>query len=414
MQYETIRTPAELAQFLDSIAAAPRVAFDTEFVSEDRFRPELCLIQVASGGQLAVIDPYEVGDTTPFWDFIATPGRVVLAHAAREETRFCYRFTERPIAGLFDVQLAAGFVGWEYPISLGNLVNRALGKTLPKGETRTNWRTRPLTPQQLQYALHDVTELEEIHTLLEQEVVTLGREQWLSEEVAAMQSSVIDLESAQRWRRVSGANGLPARQLEIVRRLWLWRESRARELDQPPRRILRDDLIVELAKRQSSQIERIKGLRGMERRGLISQYPAIGQAIEHALRTPEDELPQRPFGSRKQVSPMLSQFLSTAMACMSRQHRVAPSIVGNSDDVRELLIYELEQQPDDVERQDDTLPTLLRGWRGDVVGRSFRDLLAGRTAIRINDRRAEQPLEFVAAGEPAATNKDASGSAVAD
>jgi ribonuclease D len=111
---------------------------------------------------------------------------------------------------------------------------------------------------------------------------------------------------------------------------------------------------------------------------------------------------------------MLSQFLSTAMACMSRQHRVAPSIVGNSDDVRELLIYELEQQPDDVEGQDEDLPTLLRGWRGDVVGRSFRDLLAGRTAIRINDRRAEQPLEFVAAGEPATTNKDASGSAVAE
>ena len=395
VQYESIRTSAALTQFLESIASAPRIAFDTEFVSEDRYRPELCLIQVASAGKLAVIDPFDVGDTTPFWDFIATPGRTVLAHAAREEIRFCYRFTGKPIAGLFDVQLAAGFVGWEYPISLGNLVARAVGKTLPKGETRTNWRTRPLTTSQLQYALHDVTELEEIHDIVAKEIETNQRMEWLVEETAALQSSVIALESVERWRRVSGSNGLPPRQLEIVRQLWIWRENRARELDQPPRRVLRDDLMVELAKRGSSQLDRIKGLRGMERRGLNSQYQAIGQAIETALQTPDEELPKRPRGSRKPVAPMLNQFLSTAMACLSRQSLVAPAIVGNSDDVRELLIYEMEHDPDEVLADDDQLPALLRGWRGEVVGRSFRSILAGRTAIRVNDRRAEQPLEFV-------------------
>src|SRR5690606_26737123 len=147
---------AELEALCAEIAQCRFVGFDTEFVSEDSYRPELCLIQVAFGDRLAIIDPYRVETTDPFWEVLAEPGRIVIAHAAREEIRFCYRFSGKPIAGLFDTQLAAGFVGMEYPASLATLVQRLVGKTLPKGETRTNWRHRPLTPDQITYALHDV------------------------------------------------------------------------------------------------------------------------------------------------------------------------------------------------------------------------------------------------------------------
>lgn len=395
MDYQAIHTADQLADFVAALRDEPVIAFDTEFVSEDRYRPELCLIQVAAGDSLAVIDPYEVGDTTPFWDLIATPGRTVLAHAAREEARFCYRFTGRKIAGLFDVQLAAGFVGLEYPISLGNLVNRLLGKTLPKGETRTNWRTRPLSDSQIEYALHDVTELAVMHDKLRRKIERLNRLEWLVQETEANQQGMIEAEEAERWRRVSGSSGLPPRQLEIVRQLWIWREQRAKATDQPPRRILRDDLIIELAKRQSSTVDRIRNIRGMERRSLVAQYPEIAAAIAQALGTPDAELPRRPRTGRKQLSPLLSQFLSTAIACICRQHRMAPAIVGNSEDVRELLAYELEQADAPQPETPENLPALLRGWRGEVVGRSFGDLLAGRLAIHVADYQAEQPLEFV-------------------
>ena len=159
MEYESINSFDALKDYCAQIEQADVIAFDTEFVSEDRYRPELCLVQVAVNGKLAIIDPYKMEHTDPFWDLLSTPGRTVLAHAAREESRFCYRFSGKPIAGLFDTQLAAGFVGMEYPASLGNLVNRLVGKTLPKGETRTNWRHRPLTADQLHYALHDVVDL---------------------------------------------------------------------------------------------------------------------------------------------------------------------------------------------------------------------------------------------------------------
>ncbi|MCG8648744.1 MAG: ribonuclease D [Pirellulales bacterium] len=163
MQYESINSADQLQQFCDRIAECPQIAFDTEFVSEDSYRPILCLIQVAAGDRLAIIDPMPMEQTEAFWQLLTQPGRTVIAHAAREEARFCYRFTGKPIAGLFDTQLAAGFVGMEYPASLGTLVQRLVNKTLPKGETRTNWGRRPLTRDQIIYALHDVTNLQEMH-----------------------------------------------------------------------------------------------------------------------------------------------------------------------------------------------------------------------------------------------------------
>ena len=389
LQYDSINTAEELKQFCSEIADCKQIGFDTEFVSEDTYRPQLCLIQVAADGRLAIIDPEYVKDTTPFWNLLTEPGRIVIAHAAREECRFCYRFTGKPIAGLFDTQLAAGFVGMEYPASLGNLVQRLVNKTLPKGETRTNWGRRPLSKDQITYALNDVVDLSEMHDKLAGMVLDLERESWLEEETAVFQQKVMDAETRENWRRVSGSSGLNARQLETVRQLWLWRENRAKTIDRLPRRVLRDDLIVELAKRGSTDQNKIKNIRGMERRGFNDHYGDIAAAIQTALDTPEDDLPRRPRGSRRVVSPMLSQFLSTSIACISRQQKLAPPIVGNADDVRELMGYELDR------RKGDPTPSLLKGWRGDIVGKTFRRLLAGDLAIRVANVKETQPLEFI-------------------
>lgn len=389
LKYESINTADQLQQYCDKIDSCPLIAFDTEFVSEDSYRPHLCLIQVAADDGLAIIDPVQVENTEPFWQLLTTPDRTVIAHAAREEVRFCYRFTGKPITGLFDTQLAAGFVGMEYPASLGTLVQRLVNKTLPKGETRTNWSRRPLSKDQITYALQDVTDLMEMYRKLHKMVDKFERQEWLREETEVFQQKVIDGETRENWRRVSGSSGLNPRQLETVRQLWLWRENRARTIDRLPRRVLRDDLIVELARRGLTDQRKIKSIRGMERRGFADHYADIAAAIQTALDTPDEDLPRRPRGSRRVVSPMLSQFLSTSIACISRQQNLAPPIVGNADDVRELLGYELDR------RKDDPTPSLLQGWRGDIVGKTFRKLLAGELAIRVADVKETQPLEFI-------------------
>lgn len=276
----------------------------------------------------------------------------------------------------------------EYPASLGNLVNRLVNKTLPKGETRTNWRHRPLSKDQVTYALHDVTDLEAMYKKLMKMIDKLGRREWVEEETVLNQQKVIDGETRENWRRVSGSSGLNPRQLETVKHIWRWREKRAKAKDRLPKRVIRDDLIVELAKRGSSDVKKIRNIRGLDRRGFVDHYDDIAAAIQDALDVPESELPKRGRGTRRVASPMLSQFLSTSIACISRQHKLAPPIVGNADDVRELLGYELDQ------RKNDSIPSLLKGWRGEIVGKTFRRILAGELAIRVADVTENQPLEF--------------------
>lgn len=389
MKFETIQTAEQLAELCQRLAAKPLIAFDTEFVSEDRYRPQLCLIQVAAEEIVAVIDPLVIDRTEPFWDLLATPGRVVIAHAAREEIRFCYRYSGRPIAGLFDTQLAAGFIGMEYPCSLSNLVARLLNIKLSKGETRTNWRTRPLTDAQLNYAVRDVTELEAMYRILHGAITELGRIDWLDEESEQAQQQIESADRRENWHRVSGATGLSPRQLEIIRQLWRWRDRRARQLDQPARRVLRDDLMVEVARSGSADPKVIRGIRGMEFRQFHDHYHDLAAAVRTALDTPDDELPRRKRGRSGSTSPMLAQFLNTSIACVCRQHRIAPMIVGNTDDVRELIAHELEDE------HGDEPPALLRGWRGKIVGEPFRAMLEGKLAIKVADPRASQPLEFI-------------------
>ncbi|MEM6979681.1 MAG: ribonuclease D, partial [Planctomycetota bacterium] len=273
------------------MAQCDLIGFDTEFVSEDCYRPELCLIQVAAGDLLAVIDPYACEDTTPFWNLLCDGSATVVAHAAREEIRFAYRFTAKPISNLFDTQLTAGFVGIEYPASLGTLVQRLVGESLPKGETRTDWRRRPLSNDQIRYALTDVTNLERMHRDLIDRIRQRDRESWLQEETDRLQDKVIQAETQERWQRVSGSSGLKPRQMEILRHIWRWRESVAQQRDRIPKRILRDDLMVELAKRGSSDVSKVRGIRGMERRGLQQHHEDIAAAIQAAWQVDDANLP---------------------------------------------------------------------------------------------------------------------------
>lgn len=389
MDYEFIASERELLNFCDTAASARMIAFDTEFVSEDTYRPELCLVQVAADDRLAVIDPYPIGDLTPFWDLLAREGHITVVHAGREELRFSLAAIGRTPHNLCDVQIAAALIGLEYPAAYSTLVSRLLGESLPKGETRTDWRKRPLSQRQLEYAVHDVYYLERLSELLLRRLAELGRESWLANEMQAWQRQVEEFEQGERWMRTSGIAGLSRRHLAIVRELWRWRDEEASRRNQPAKRILRDDLIVELAKRQSADPKRIRALRGLERGDLQKQMQRIIDAIERALALDDVDLPsldRRPLRSQLNV---LGQFLSTALGSICRSAGVAPSIVGTAQDVRDLIAYHLK-----LSDPHDEPPTLARGWRAEVVGRVIEDILSGRLTISIDDPLAEEPLIF--------------------
>ncbi len=397
MQYDSLTTSAQLRQFCESLADAELIAFDTEFVSEHTYHPQLCLVQVAVGDRLAVIDPLEMDDVTPLWHWLADPRRIVVAHSAREELRFCMRAINRPPHGLFDTQIAAGLVGLEYPAAYSSLVTRLANVKLHKGETRTDWRRRPLSKKQLEYALQDVIHLPPLYHKLRQKLAKLGRIEWMHTEMRAWQEQIEAEETRERWRRVKGVSGLSGRAMAVLRELWRWRNDQAQRRDCPSKRVLRDDLLVELAKRQSADIKHIQALRGMERGDLKRQMPQIAAAIERGLVLPEDQLPN--LGKKNSLPPfnLLGQFLATALGSICRDANVAPGLVGTVQDVRDLIAWRLQQQgklPGDPGEP----PALAQGWREEVVGRVIEDLLEGKLAIRISDALSEMPLTFEPCG----------------
>ena len=176
MQHDYIRTHEQLTGFCQTLRDVQFIAFDTEFVSEDTYRPDLCLIQVAADDRLAVIDPRELDSVVPFWEVLCDGDHQTIVHAGREEFRFCLNAVGRRPQRLFDTQLAAGLIGLEYPSSYSKLITRLLDKALSKGETRTDWRRRPLSERQIEYALQDVVFLRPLFDSLSAELSTVAAE----------------------------------------------------------------------------------------------------------------------------------------------------------------------------------------------------------------------------------------------
>ncbi len=393
-----IATPEALGELVDHIRASGRFAFDTEFVSEETYEPVLCLVQVATDSRLAVVDPLKVGDLAPFWDAVIDPSIGVIMHAAGEDLRICRLRTGTVPRRVFDVQIAAGLVGFGYPLSLGNLVHQTLKVSLPGGETRTDWRRRPLSDAQLKYALDDVRHLLELADLLGSRLAGLGRTEWAEGEFAAFLHGIEHRSEEDRWRRLSGLHLLNRRGLEVARRLSEWRVEDARRANRPIRSVLRDDLLVAIAKRQPGTRKDLEALRDFNRPQLLSRAGEILGVVAAAQAVAADDLPEA--AGRHDDGPGLAMVVSLLTATLSQacaQGKVAVGLAGGSNDLKDLVRW--YNEGGDPART----PVLLQGWRDEVCGRTLLDVLSGRRALRIVDPGAEVPvaLDSVPADPPA-------------
>jgi ribonuclease D len=390
VQHHDITTDEQLRQYCQNLVHAKTIAFDTEFVSEHTYRPVLCLIQVAADGELAVIDPIAIGDVTPFWEAVAAPGHETIVHAGRGELEFCVQAVDRWPERLFDVQIAAALAGAEYPAGLGSLISKFLGQPPPKHETRTDWRRRPLSKRQVEYAINDARFLPPLRDAIHGKLSESGRLGWLDDEMESWREEIVHSLSEERWRRVSGNSGLDARTLAVVRELFRWRDGEARRRNQPARRVLRDDLIVEIARRGSADPKHIQAVRGMERGDLQRRMGELATAVQRALDLPDAECPERPTRERVPELSVLGQFLFAALGSIAREAQLAPNLIGTPNDIREWMAYRAAKS----HAAHDNPPQLAHGWRAEFVGRLFEDLLDGKLSIRVADATSDHPLAF--------------------
>lgn len=382
-----IMTREELGDLCQVLRESSRIAFDTEFIPEKTYTPDLCLIQVATPELVQAIDPLAVGDVSEFWRVLVDTDAEVIVHAGKQEMEFCAGSVQALPKRLVDVQLAAGFVGFGYPTSYTNLVQKVVGVQVQSTETRTDWSRRPLSNQQIEYALDDVRHLitiwDEIAGLLDER----QRRSWYEDELR--RSTQIHLEDpSQRVRRVPGAGGLRPRGLAVLRELVAWREERAKTLNRPPRWILRDDIITELAKRQPESLEELRSTRGLGIDPKSNWTKEVLAAIRRGLEVPDADLP-RPTGRRETTEEiMVVKILAAAMIQQAGDIEVATSLLGTNEDLRDVLEwYRRDADPSN-------LPLLLQGWREPVAGRFLLQLLSGEVVARITANRNDVELHF--------------------
>lgn len=381
---QIISQPEELAACCEHLAAARRFGFDTEFVGEDTYHPHLCLVQVATDEHLFLIDPLTVGPLDQFWQLVVSPENLVVVHAGREEVRLCRLFAGKAPANLFDVQIAVALMGMVYPLGHAALVNQLLGVQLSKAETLTEWRTRPLTRRQIRYAYDDVRYLLPLWHKVSTELESLGRSDWAREEFERLKIAAAPVEAeSEKWRKLRGLGSLDRRRLAVVRALFHWREETAARTNRPSRSIVRDDLMVEIARRNPKTKEDLQVVRGLPRRDLA----AILEVVEKAHALPPEEFPV--MSGREQDPPqvaLLASLLGAVLGDLCVRSRLAPNFVATNTDIK-------LQARAAVARQGPPEESLLsQGWRGKHILPELQAVLEGRRTVRVVDPSSETPF----------------------
>ncbi len=382
---------AEFDELCAHIKKAGLVAFDTEFVSEFTYRPDLCLLQFATKQRCVAVDPFEVKNLDAWWELMADEKTEIIIHGGREEVRFCLTYTGKPPGKLWDVQIAEGLRGRSFPLGYEALVKRVIGKTAHGRETRSDWRRRPLTEKQIAYALDDVRHMPEIFERQKKSLKQLNRLDWVAAEFERFIDEVEAERSPDSWQRLSGLHRLKPRELAVAREIWRWREQESETKNRPARKILRDDLIIELARRQPDSVDDLLAVRDMNRTEYKKAAPAILKHITIGQKLPDNQLPvlpKQPEDDKAHDEHVLGQLLGLALANRCAELNVAVPLVSKSADLRHLVrwyVYgEKSGEP----------PRLTVGWRAEVCGDLLTDVLAGKIALRVSDPQSDHPLTF--------------------
>ncbi len=276
-----IDTQEALERLCAQLALRTFVALDTEFVRERTYLPQLCLLQVAAPGVLAVVDPLVLSDVSPLWEIVKSRAITKVLHAGRQDLEIFYEHHQIVIDPLFDTQLAATLLGYGEQVGYGALVEAACGVTLEKAYTRTDWTSRPLHPGQLRYAADDVRYLVPLYQQMQQKLEQDGQQSRMTEECANLaEVAMCGTLPVNAWKRVRGFQTLEGKPLVLLQHLAAWREQQARAENRPRRWIVADDVLLKLARHPPQSFEHLQRIGGIEM-GALRRYGHEWIALLH-------------------------------------------------------------------------------------------------------------------------------------
>ncbi len=360
---ELVADAKRLDELIASLRAAGSFAYDSEFIGELSYVPRLCLIQVATTRQVTLIDPMADIDLTPFWELLCDPAIEKLVHAGEQDIEPVFRHLPgRTPANIFDTQIASAFAAMAYPVSLSRLVDEMLGVRLAKGFTFTAWDQRPLSAAQLRYAADDVRYLPAVCHLLHKRLAERGHTELARQACEALLEPTLYTPSADgNFMRIRGASSLDPKNLAVLRELAIWRDNMARAEDVPPRALLRDEVMLAMARQPVREVEQLAKVRGLPR-PIETQYGReLVEATQRGLQTPVEQMPVTRSVEETPSEKFAADALHVRVQHHCYQRGIDPAIVTSRQEIAELRRRWQSGQPLDDLR-------IMQGWRRQVAG----------------------------------------------
>ena len=372
-----ITTTDELAAICARMARHPFITVDTEFLRETTYYPLLCVAQIASADEAAVIDALAPGiDLKPFFDLMADEKLIKVFHAARQDIEIVWNMAKIIPHPIFDSQVAAMVLGYGDSISYDQLVQRITGDVLDKSNRFTDWTRRPLTDAQTTYALSDVTHLRDVYIKLAADLAKRGRTSWVEAEMGVLTSpETYRADPANAWERLKTRVRKP-KELAVLMEIAAWREREAQTRDVPRSRVLKDDVLGDIATQAPTTIEKLGHLRSLPKGFERSRWgEAIVEAVQRGVDRDPKTLPRFERFKPAQNGAATVELLKVLLRMTAESHGGAAKVIATVDEL------------DRIAADDDADVPAMKGWRRELFGEKAIALKAGKLALAVDKGR---------------------------
>jgi ribonuclease D len=372
-----ITTTDALAAVCARMARHPSVTVDTEFLRETTYYPLLCVAQIASADEAVVIDALAPGiDLAPFFALLADEKIVKVFHAARQDIEIVWNMGKIIPHPIFDSQVAAMVLGYGDSISYDQLVQRITGDVLDKSNRFTDWTRRPLTDAQITYALSDVTHLRSVYSKLAADLEKRGRTNWVEAEMGILTSpETYRMDPANAWERLKTRVRKP-KELAVLMEIAAWREREAQTRDVPRSRVLKDDVLGDIATQAPTTIEKLGHLRSLPKGFERSRWgEAIVDAVQRGLERDPKTLPRFERFRPAQNGAATVELLKVLLRMTAESHGVAAKVIATVDEL------------DRIAADDDADVPAMKGWRRELFGDKAIALKHGKLALAVDKGR---------------------------
>lgn len=374
---DLITSTLDLAAACDRLAQHPVITVDTEFLRETTYYPLLCVVQLASPDEAIVIDALAQGiDLQPFFALMADEKVLKVFHAARQDIEIIWHQANLLPHPIFDTQVAAMVLGYGDSIAYDQLVERITGHRPDKTHRFTDWSRRPLTKEQVHYAVSDVTHLRDVFSALDADLKKRGRNDWVSEEMEILTSPrTYDFHPERAWERLKTRVRKP-KELAVLMEIAAWREQEAQSRDVPRSRVLKDDAVGDIATHAPTSLERLGNLRSLPKGFERSKWGAdILAAVQRGLERDVSTLPKIEKPRNNSNGAAIVELLKVLLRMTSERHAVASKVIATVDDLEQIAADDAADVP------------ALHGWRRDLFGEAAIALKHGRLALAIEKGR---------------------------